>query len=398
LSDVASGPLRVAVVGGSLGGLTAACLLRDAGHDVTVYERSPRELEERGAGIGLLEETQRYLVQRMGIPLDELAVPTRFLRYLHRDGSVVYESDRAYHFSSWTTVYRLLLRHWGRDRYLLGHEMTGFRSDDDGVTVEFAGDGSVRADLLVCADGAGSVARDVLQPDATLAYAGYVAWRAVVPENDVSAPTRERLTEALTYFVLPDSHILIYPIPGRDGSLRPGERLINVVWYRNYLAGGDLDDLLTGDDGVRRELSIPPGMVTARHDAEIRALAAARLPSPMAEVIARAGSLFVQVINDVEIERMAFGRVCLLGDAAFLARPHAAAGTAKAAADAWALVEALDGGADVEAALAAWEPGQLELGARLVARARRMGERSQIDCTWVPGDPELLLGLHGPGR
>jgi 2,6-dihydroxypyridine 3-monooxygenase len=139
-------------------------------------------------------------------------------------------------------------------------------------------------------------------------------------------------------------------------------------------------------------------MVAARHEAEIRALAAARLPGPMAEVIARASSLFVQVINDVEIERMALGRVCLIGDAAFLARPHAAAGTAKAAADAWALAEALTAHDDVEAALAAWEPGQLGLGARLVARARRMGERSQIDCTWVPGDPELLLGLHGPGR
>ena len=45
---------RIAIVGGSLGGLTAACLLRDDGHDVTIFERSPNELEERGAGIGFL--------------------------------------------------------------------------------------------------------------------------------------------------------------------------------------------------------------------------------------------------------------------------------------------------------------------------------------------------------
>ena len=44
-------PLSVAVVGGSLGGLTAACLLRDAGHRVAVFERSSRELDERGAGV-----------------------------------------------------------------------------------------------------------------------------------------------------------------------------------------------------------------------------------------------------------------------------------------------------------------------------------------------------------
>ena len=54
-------PLSIAVVGGSLGGLTAACLLRDAGHQVAVFERSSRELEERGAGIGFLRATYRYL-------------------------------------------------------------------------------------------------------------------------------------------------------------------------------------------------------------------------------------------------------------------------------------------------------------------------------------------------
>ncbi|MDH3771921.1 MAG: NAD(P)-binding protein, partial [Nitrospirota bacterium] len=50
---------RVAVAGGSIGGLTAACLLRDAGHQVTVFERSSTELEQRGAGIGFLEAASR---------------------------------------------------------------------------------------------------------------------------------------------------------------------------------------------------------------------------------------------------------------------------------------------------------------------------------------------------
>jgi 2-polyprenyl-6-methoxyphenol hydroxylase-like FAD-dependent oxidoreductase len=51
---------------------------------------------------------------------------------------------------------------------------------------------------------------------------------------------------------------------------------------------------------------------------------------------------FVQAVFDIEVPRMAFGRVCLLGDAAFALRPHIAAGTAKAAADGWALAQALD--------------------------------------------------------
>ena len=391
-------PLRIAVVGGSLGGLTAACLLRDAGFDVTVYERSPRELEERGAGIGLLEATSRYLTERIGLDLDDLAIHTDVVRYLARDGSVAHETAQPYHFSSWTTVYRHLARHWGAARYELGHEMIGFEQDDAGVTVRFANGHETRADLLVCADGVGSLGRMLLQPSVSAQYAGYVAWRAMVPENDLPADVRDRLTDALTYYVMANSHILVYPIPGRDGGLAPGQRLVNVVWYRNYLAGGELDDLLTGNDGVRRELSLPPGTVASHHDAEVRAVAAGRLPPPLAAVIARTEQLFLQVIYDIEIERMAFGRVCLLGDAAYLARPHAAAGTAKAAADGWELVAALRAEPDAIGALAAWERGQLTLGARLLERTRTMGRRSQVDNTWTPGDPDLMLGLYGPGR
>jgi 2,6-dihydroxypyridine 3-monooxygenase len=104
------------------------------------------------------------------------------------------------------------------------------------------------------------------------------------------------------------------------------------------------------------------------------------------------------VIFDVELEQMAFGHVCLLGDAAWVARPHAAAGTAKAAADAWALGDALRQHDDVAEALTAWEPGQMELGRQLVERTRRIGRRSQVDGTWTPGDPELLFGLFRPGE
>jgi len=106
----------------------------------------------------------------------------------------------------------------------------------------------------------------------------------------------------------------------------------------------------------------------------------------------------VQVIFDLEVTRMAFGRVALVGDAAFAVRPHAAAGTAKAAADGWALAAALAGGTDIEAALRQWEAGQLALGRQLLERTRRIGTRSQVAGDWEPGDPELIFGLYGPGR
>jgi 2,6-dihydroxypyridine 3-monooxygenase len=390
--------MRAAVVGGSLGGLHAALLLHELGIEVDVYERSPAELAERGAGIGFLPESARYLVERAGVSLDRVSVATTHIRYLDRGGKRIYDGAHAYRFSSWNTVYRALKACFPSSRYHLGQEMTGWTEAPDAVEVHLGGRPSRRVDLLVCADGVGSTARARLMPDVRPAYAGYVAWRGMLPEASLDVPTRAALADAITYHVYANSHVLAYPIPGPDGSVALGERLMNFVWYRNYLAGGDLDDVLTDETGQRREISVPPGAVAARHVSEMRAVARARLPGPIARVVESVERPFIQVIYDIEVPRMAFGRICLLGDAAFLVRPHAAAGTAKAAADAWALAEAIARERDVPAALARWETEQVALGAQLLERTRRIGRRSQIDGNWVPDDPELIFGLRGPGR
>jgi 2,6-dihydroxypyridine 3-monooxygenase len=388
--------MEIAVVGGSLGGLTAACLLADAGHDVVVYERSPAELEERGAGIGFLPETYRYLVEHGGVSLDAVAVRTGHIRYLGRDGSVIHDEKHRYLFSSWNTVYRELLGCFDRSAYLLNHELVDI--DTTPLTLRFATGAVVHPDLAVLADGVGSTARAALLSDVRPHYAGYVALRGVVLETELSAATRSLLDDAITYYVYANSHILVYPIPGREGSVDPGERLINVVWYRNYLAGDDLDDLLLDTSGTSRQVSVAPGALRPEHIAEARSVAAARLPGPIAEVVLSIHDLFVQVVFDLEVPRMVFGRACLLGDAAFVVRPHAAAGTAKAAEDAWTLRDALVAFPDdVDAALAAWESDQLALGRSLQARTRDIGRRSQVDGSWLAGDPDLIFGLHGPG-
>jgi 2,6-dihydroxypyridine 3-monooxygenase len=389
---------RVAVAGGSLGGLTAGLVLRDLGLDVTIYERSAVELEQRGAGIGFLPASYRYLVERGRCALDDISVVTDRIRYLDRSGAITHDAAHTYRFSSWNTVYRCLLRCFGRDRYLLGHEVEDFAQRGGAVNIVLNGGRADSVDLLVCADGIASRSRPALQPGVAPVYAGYVAWRGMVPEGMLPSATVAALGDAITYFVYANSHILVYPIPDVDGSVEIGQRLINFVWYRNYLAGGDLADVLTDVVGKRRDTSMPPGAARPDHVAELRAAAAARLPAVIAEVVCATEAPFLQVIFDVELEHMAFGRVCLLGDAAWVARPHAAAGTAKAAADAWALADALAGHDDVESALAAWEPGQMQLGRQLVERTRRIGRRSQADGTWTPGDPEIIFGLFGPGE
>lgn len=389
--------MRAAIVGGSLGGLTAAALLHDLGAEVDIYERSPSELMQRGAGIGFLPNAARYLVERAGLDLDRISVATSHIRYLNRRSEVIYDGTHHYRFSSWYTVYRQMLARIDPERYHLGYEMTGWVDGDDAVEVRFANQAARRADLLVCADGVGSTARARMLPEVQPVYSGYVAWRGMVPEASLDQATRAVVDDAITYYVYANSHILVYPIPGPNDSVAPGERLINFVWYRNYLAGGDLDDLLTDRFGQRRDTSVPPGAVSEHHVAELHAVASSRLPEPIAHVVRSAAQPFLQVIYDIDVPRMAFGRMCLIGDAAFLVRPHAAAGTAKAAADAWALADAVSRHDNVVAALADWEPGQLALGRQLLERTRRIGRRSQFDGNWMAGDPELIFGLRAPG-
>jgi 2,6-dihydroxypyridine 3-monooxygenase len=275
--------------------------------------------------------------------------------------------------------------------------MTSFANDEEGVSVRFADGSEVRTDLLVCADGISSSSRRMLLPEVTPRYAGYVGWRGVVPEAELTGATYQALHDALTYQLLSNSHILVYPIPGLDGAVEPGRRLMNMVWYRN-VPERDLPAFLTDRTGQQRAVSLPPGAVRDDVIDEMRRFAARHLAPPIAEMVTSVPEPFVQAVFDIDVPRMARGRACLIGDAAFAVRPHAAAGTAKAAEDGWVLAEELGkAGGDVPSALAAWETRQLALGSGLLSRTREIGDSSQFTGGFRPGDPRLIFGLYGPG-
>jgi 2,6-dihydroxypyridine 3-monooxygenase len=384
-------------MGGSLGGLTAALVLRDAGCDVTVYERSEAPLRDRGAGIVLHPATIRYLTENGIRTASEIGVPARWLRYLARDGGIASEEPCQFRFTSYYALYRDLLGCFEAERYHLGREVVGFDAAQGGVEVQLAGGETTRCELLVCADGVRSSARARLLPEVSPRYAGYVGWRGAVARSALGPETLAAIEEAITYFVMPHSHLLAYPIPSDECQPGAAGEAINWLWYRNVAAGEELGALLTDRRGVRRSVSVPPGFVQERHLDELGSTARDALPAAFAELIARTPEPFVQAVFDIEVPRMAFGRICLIGDAAFALRPHIAAGTAKAAEDAWRLGEAMAGASgDVEAALCAWEPHQLTLGRNALRRTREAGERSQFSGAWRMGDP-LPFGLYKQG-
>lgn len=353
--------MRIAIVGGSLGGLTTALLLRDLGHHVDVFERATGELTGFGAGIVAHEVSVRYFVERTATSLASVTVPVHAYRLLDARGSLLWEEPVEYRFVSWGSLYRVLLGEFGRERYHQGAALVGFEQDASGVNLRFATGRQSRYDLLVLADGVHSTGRRLLFPDVEPAYAGYVAWRGTIAESDFPASIRDRLDDTITYALIPHSHALVYPIPGADGRVDRGHRLWNFVWYRNVEEGAAFDELMTDRDGVPHPISLRAGGVQDRHVRELRKSAAATLPEEVSAVVAAARQPFIQAIADVASPAMAVGRVCILGDAAFAVRPHAAAGTAKAAENAWRLAEAIeDGGGDLPGALQKWSEHQTD--------------------------------------
>jgi 2,6-dihydroxypyridine 3-monooxygenase len=390
---------KAMVIGGSIGGLTTALLLRDLGFSVKIFERTPVELTARGGGIVLQPESMRWFEERSKHNPEELSTASSFMRHIGDKNSVIYEEPAIWKFASWGSIQRNLLDDFGRLDYHLNEFACGFSQNTDFAEVRFVSGRVEKADLVVFADGISSTARKRLLPESTFNYSGYIGWRGLVPELDVEKRTQEIIGDALCYATGYRTHICMYPIPGSNGELKVGERLLNYVWYRNVPEGPELEEILTDTSGFSAPISIHPGKVQERYVKSMKESALSDLPPAAADLVNKTKEPFIQVVGDVRVSQMAFGRVALIGDAAFAARPHAAAGTAKAAEDAWSLSESLEkSNGDVMKALETWNTGRVDLGNNLVDRVIEMGRRAQVENSWDAKDPYLRFGLRGPSK
>ncbi|MEO1093759.1 MAG: FAD binding domain-containing protein [Cyanobacteria bacterium J06638_28] len=367
------------VIGGSLGGLFAGILLRSIGWDVDIYERSPHDLSSRGGGIVLQPEIVAAFQRADVADKAPLGVIANERYYLNRDGSIAHRMALRQTLTSWNLLYGTMRRHFPAVHYHSGKALAAVQQDKSSVTATFADGTQDTASLLIGADGAGSTVRRAVLPGYDPRYAGYVAYRGLVDETDVPSATAELLTERFVFYQFPNSHMLQYVIPGEDESLVPGKRRFNWVWYVNYDEATELPLLLTDKRGDRWERSIPPGMLSPATEQQMRAYANQVLPPPLQELIAATKAPFVQAIWDLGVPQMAFGRIALVGDAAFMPRPHTASGVSKGATNAIALADALTAqNQDVPKALSNWELGQLRLGMHLWRAGESLGARSQF--------------------
>jgi 2-polyprenyl-6-methoxyphenol hydroxylase-like FAD-dependent oxidoreductase len=385
---------KAIVIGGSMSGLLSALLLRRAGWAVDVYERVETELSGRGAGI----VAQPELIERLrglGLATGELGVHVRKRKVFDAKGRLTEETDCPQVLTAWERLYRLLRDALPPERYHRGRGLAKVTQTPDAATAHFSSGETATADLLIGADGIRSTVRQQFLPAVTPLYAGYTAWRALIAEDAIPAQVHRDVSEGMSFGLPPGEQFLGYPVAGPDNDLRPGRRRYNVIWYRPADEADKLQWLLTDETGKTHAMSIPPPLISGAVIADMRA-AAERLLAPQFRAIVKLmDEPLLQPIYDLESPQMAFGRVAILGDAAFVARPHVGAGVSKAADDAAALVEALQAEPDVASALKRFEKARLSENFRIIEWARHLGAYLQATQTQ---EEKTRAGRHSTDR
>ncbi|MGZ9721964.1 FAD binding domain-containing protein [Rhizobium miluonense] len=372
-----SKPLRAIVIGGSLGGLFTGNMLRSIGWEVDIFERSPRDLDSRGGGI-VLQPDVVEVFRRIGVNIgaSALGVQSRHRTVFRPDGTIQSKQIAPQTQTSWSLIYTKLKAAFGDEHYHQGKVLVRIEQDMPAGTVTAIFEDGTRktGDLLIGADGGNSTVRSLYWPQLQPRYAGYVAWRGLLAEHEMPPVSHDTLLGDFGFANNRGSHILGYLVPGVQNDIRPGHRIYNWVWYR-VIDASLLTEVMTDRNGLDRGYAVPEGLLAARWVERLNKEASELLPPGFREVVQATPQPFVQAIRDLASNRMVAGRVIILGDAASIPRPHTAASTSKAAANALALAAELAvSGNDIDAALARWEPQQVMFGKYLETQGSATGD------------------------
>ena len=374
---------RALIIGGSMGGLFAALYLQKRGWQADVFERIGSPLSGRGAGITTHDEMMSAIADVAGEVPSDFGVHFEWRETLDAAGNIIGRMQRSQIATSWTLLWQILRRQLPDTNYHAGRDFARYEETGDGVAAIFSDGSRETGDVLIGADGFRSVVRSQFLPDAQPVYAGYVAWRGLIDESALSPATRDAIFLKFMFHLPPGEQVIGYPVAGPDNNVTPGHRNWNVLWYRPTTEA-ELRRLFTDDSGTYHPLGIPPPLISKEVIAALKA-DAEMLPPQFREAYACVKQPILQPIYDLDPPHMVAGRVALVGDAAFVARPHLGGGVVKAAQDCEALSRHLGGHDDAPAALLAFEAERQPKGRIFVRHARELGSYIR---RWFASDAE----------
>lgn len=344
---------------GSIGGLFAAALLRRVGWQVDVYERSAADLHGRGAGI----VTHAELIDALevcGASSKDLGMQISGRVGYNRAGDVIESLDLPQWVTSWNRLHTVIRATLPDAHYHLGCNFEKQEPYEGGVRASFANGRTTEAELLVGADGFRSSVRGQMHPLVQPACAGYVVWRGVAPEVGVVGEVDPAYFDTMDFFLPEITGVVIgYPIAGANNDVRPGHRQYNWVWNQ-VIDQETLDDMLIDVAGKQHNISIPPPLIRPALIEKMRRDAEKLLPYPFARILREVAEPFFTPIYDLASPTMVDGNVALVGDAAFVVRPHCWQGRDEGGCGRQGLAECLDAAAgDVTEGLGAFNSSRM---------------------------------------
>ncbi len=358
--------LKIAIIGGGIGGSAAALSLLKAGFDVRVYERAS-ELREVGAGIVLTPNAVRVL-HHLGFAdaLAALGVAVPIVRQRRwQDGRTLLFAKVApppgvpamFYTSHRSDILLMLAGKLPPERLHLGHKLAAFSDRGDKVEMQFENGARAEADVMIGADGIHSTVRELLFGAETPRFTGCVAYRGLVPAErlaHLNLPFESQL------WLGPGKHFVHYPVSAG--------RLVNFV-------------CLIDRDAWTKESWTEPGNVA-------NALAAYQgWHAQVRGIVSSVTETFVWGLFDrAPLARWSVGRVTLLGDACHPMLPFLAQGAAQAIEDGATLAAVLARASDDSpAALRRYESLRLPRTARIQQVAAGNKTRNHL-----PDGPEQI--------
>jgi 2-polyprenyl-6-methoxyphenol hydroxylase-like FAD-dependent oxidoreductase len=163
----------------------------------------------------------------------------------------------------------------------------------------------------------------------------------------------------------------VYFVPAQDGSIVPGNRILNWAAYIP-IPEAELSEFMVGRDGTYHSGTIPPGKMRLAEEDRLKRLMHDNLPTYYSDILAKTQNSYVQLIYTVRLPAYHLGRICVIGDAGVVAQPFTGSGVFKGYNNVKDLLPALNTSETLDDALQYWGKEQVRIGDRLLALGEQM--------------------------